>query len=696
VTRASVVIPVFNRAALTRQCLDALFRHTPVVDFEVIVVDDASTDATPNMLRTYQDQIRVVRHDANMGFATACNDGAVEATGEFIVFLNNDTIPKAEWLDALVRYADDHPKAAVVGSKLLFPNDTIQHAGVVICQDRYPRHIYTGFPAQHQAVSRSRRFQVVTAASFLIRRAALDLARGFDTTYLNGYEDVDLCLRLGELGYEIHYCHESEAYHLESVSDGRLNNVDRNTRLYVERWSDRVRPDDLAFYAEDGLLRVDYSQSYPLTFHVAPLLGSGRGGDGDDPAHRLIAARSRQVFDLLRDNVLLNVRVREAELGHSMEPRNGTLDPNQGGGPSGRGRGAGRTRGTLHHARLVSRGEVHWQSSEPTDRLISVIVPVKNAAAQLQRLLPRILEQETRDRIEIIAVDSGSSDASVTVLQEHGATILAIDSEAFNHGATRNAAAGYARGEILIFVNQTTLPRDKRWLSALIAPFAADPRIAGICSRVLPHPGADPLTRFDGMRDPSGSADRQQRSISDIDEYGRLAGHQLRILINFHTVSAAIRADIFRLIPFREVLMGEDIFWAKDALEAGYIIQHEPASVVWHSHNYSIFEVLQRNVDDGMAKRQIVGRRIAVERIEPMIASMAAADWEYLERDAELKGADLQEWRVRSVLRRTAQAVGQWIGTNGDRLPGEIVERLSLTETMKRDGRTRVIPTTGD
>src|SRR5258705_12380858 len=124
-TKCSIIIPVFNHAALTRQCLAAL-EGEPA---ETIVVDDASTEPVAS----------TIRHETNTGFAQSCNDGAAAARGQFLVFLNNDTIPQPGWLDALTRYADTHPAAAVVGAKLVYPAGTIQHAGVVICQDRYPR-----------------------------------------------------------------------------------------------------------------------------------------------------------------------------------------------------------------------------------------------------------------------------------------------------------------------------------------------------------------------------------------------------------------------------------------------------------------------------------------------------------------------------------------------------------------------------
>ncbi len=317
--KCSIIIPVHNRASLTRQCLNSLLARPPTgCDFEIIVVDDASTDLTPSSLSEYGNQIRVIRHLTNMGFASSCNDGAAIASGEYLVFLNNDTIPGDRWLDALLSYVTSHSKAAVVGSKLLFPNDTIQHAGVVIGQDRWPRHIYAGFPADHPAVNKSRRFQIVTAACALVRRETFEQVGGFDTAFVTGAEDVDLCLRLGERGYEVHYCHDSVLYHLESVSP-RLSNLDEhNGRLYQSRWAHRVQPDDLDYYLEDGLLRVSYpemsySMLYPVHLTVSPLLAVVDQEARSPQADQLIAARSRQVFELLKENIRLNLRLQEGE-----------------------------------------------------------------------------------------------------------------------------------------------------------------------------------------------------------------------------------------------------------------------------------------------------------------------------------------------------------------------------------------------
>ena len=319
--RTSVVIPVHNWASLTRQCLDALF-DTPsgTEDVEIVVVDDASSDATPETLAAYGSRIRTVHHPTNTGFGRACNDGAAAATAsEYLVFLNNDTIPQPGWLGALIAECEAYPRAAVVGSQLLFPNGTIQHAGVVICQDGYPRHVYSGFPAHHPAVNKARRFQAVTAACALFRRPVFDQVHGFDTAFRNGYEDVDLCLRIGALGHEVRYCPQSVLYHLESLSRAtRTAEYLHNDALYRERWGERARPDDVDFYLEDGLITFTYGDYYPVRIEIEPLLGVSRESD-ESGADRLLAARARQVFELLRDNIRLASLLREAE-GRTSKP----------------------------------------------------------------------------------------------------------------------------------------------------------------------------------------------------------------------------------------------------------------------------------------------------------------------------------------------------------------------------------------
>jgi GT2 family glycosyltransferase len=300
---ASIVVPVHGRASLTERCLEALRAELPR-GCEVIVVDDASTDSTPALLASYRDAIRVLTLPVNVGYARACNEGAAIAANDTLVFLNNDTEPQPGWLQALNAYARDHPGAAVVGAKLLYPTGSIQHAGVAIGQDGYPHNLYAGLPGEHPAVNRSRRLQAVTGACMLVTRRAFERAGGFDPAYLNSLEDVDLCLRIGEAGGEVHYCHGAELTHLESASRGRDERFEISVARYRERWCDRVRPDDLSIYAADGLLEVEYQDAYPLRISISPRLAVVDAGR-ESEIEALLEAYAGQVSDLLAEVVRL-------------------------------------------------------------------------------------------------------------------------------------------------------------------------------------------------------------------------------------------------------------------------------------------------------------------------------------------------------------------------------------------------------
>jgi GT2 family glycosyltransferase len=305
--RCSIVIPAHDGAALTARCLDALFADPPEVAFEVIVVDDGSAEPARLIPAVHASRVRTIRRAENGGFAAACNDGAAASAGDLLVFLNNDTVPCAGWLDAAVTHLARHPRAAAVGSRLLFPNGTVQHAGVVLCDDGYPRHAYAGLPAEHPAVLRSRPVQMVTAACVVVRRDAFETARGFDAGYRNGFEDADLCLRLRELGHEIHYCHTSVLYHDESATrDASAPETHASGERFRRRWAGRARADELDRYREDGLLRVSHSKGR-IRLIVDPALGSA-GTDGDpDALERFVLERSEQVVELLGETVRLAV-----------------------------------------------------------------------------------------------------------------------------------------------------------------------------------------------------------------------------------------------------------------------------------------------------------------------------------------------------------------------------------------------------
>jgi GT2 family glycosyltransferase len=252
---ASVIIPTYNNLALTQDCLDAIQRQTAPGAYEIIVVDNGSTDGTPDFLRHLEElgQIRGILNPRNLGFAKACNQGAWAARREFLLFLNNDTVVTPGWLEELVRSAREHPQAAAVGAKLLYPDDTVQHAGVVISAEKKFFHIYQRVHKDHPAVNKERTFQSLTAACLLVRREPFFRMGGFDEKFHNGWEDVDLCLRFVQQGFQLWYNPRAVVYHLESKTPGRFDREAENSRLLISRWSQALVPDAEHYFHEDGI-----------------------------------------------------------------------------------------------------------------------------------------------------------------------------------------------------------------------------------------------------------------------------------------------------------------------------------------------------------------------------------------------------------------------------------------------------------
>ncbi len=300
----SIIIPVHDRAALTRRCLDALLEQG-LPDVEIVVVDDASTDLTPRLLASYGDRITLVRCETSGGFAAACNLGAERASAESILLLNNDTIPLPGWYEALRDHAAAHPEAGVVGARLLYPDGTIQHAGMCISERRWPAHLYAGLPGDHAAVTRSRRLQLVTGACALIPGGRFGALGGFDEEYRNGYEDVDLCLRMAEAGHEIHYCAEAVLYHLEFGTRGE-EDMSLNEARFDRRWRSSVQPDQLRILSDDGMIELLREGSGLARLRVSPLVALPEVDDHE--LLELLAERTERGLELVRENHRLRHR----------------------------------------------------------------------------------------------------------------------------------------------------------------------------------------------------------------------------------------------------------------------------------------------------------------------------------------------------------------------------------------------------
>lgn len=173
-----------------------------------------------------------IQHDENReGFAATCNRGAKSTEADVLVFLNDDTIPQPGWLEALVTPLEQDG-IGIVGARLTYPDGSIQHSGVV-----FARHADGIVALNRHVEAESGPVPAVTGACLAITRELFDTLGGFDEAFVNGYEDVDLCLRAQTvLGEGCWYAAESNVVHLESQSEGRFDHVAHNVDLLQRRW----------------------------------------------------------------------------------------------------------------------------------------------------------------------------------------------------------------------------------------------------------------------------------------------------------------------------------------------------------------------------------------------------------------------------------------------------------------------------
>ena len=242
----SIVIPVFNQFLFTQACLASLQEHQGTEPFEVIVVDDASTDATAEAVQRIPG-ILYLRNEANSGFIASCNRGAGKARGKYIVFLNNDTLVREDWLSALLDTFVQEPEAGIVGSKLVYPDGRLQEAGGIIWQDASGWNYGKFDDAQKPEYNYLREVDYCSAAALMIPKTLFEDLGGFDSRYLPAYyEDTDLAFKVRRAGYKVLYQPLSEVIHYEGatggtdISTGAKQHQEINRSIFAESWADEL------------------------------------------------------------------------------------------------------------------------------------------------------------------------------------------------------------------------------------------------------------------------------------------------------------------------------------------------------------------------------------------------------------------------------------------------------------------------
>ena len=273
--RVSILIPTCDHIRDLETCVESIYARTTYPDFEILLIENNSKEeqtfrSYERMQKEHPDTLKVLTWQGKgFNYSALNNFGAQYATGEYLLLLNNDTeVITPGWLEEMVMYAQQK-RVGCVGAKLLYPDDTIQHAGVGFGIGGVAGHLHKYFPATSDGyMGRLNYVQDVygdTAACLLIRKEIYDEVHGLDESYAVAFNDVDFCVRVREAGYTNVFTPFAQLYHYESKSRGMEDNPEKQKRFQGEvlrfqaRWGDLLAKGDPCTNPNFDIQREDFS-----------------------------------------------------------------------------------------------------------------------------------------------------------------------------------------------------------------------------------------------------------------------------------------------------------------------------------------------------------------------------------------------------------------------------------------------------
>jgi GT2 family glycosyltransferase len=261
----SIIIPTRNKYHLVKQTIDSVMAGSTYKNYEIILVDNGSDE--PALLE-YIEQLKnnlkhkftCVKDDKAFNFSSLINSGVQHSQGEFVVLLNNDVkLITPNWLELMVQQAA-LPYVGAVGAKLLYPNETIQHAGIVLGKEVISTHVFVGKArsekVEHDAINTDQNYLALTAACLMVSRKKFDAVNGFDTAFKVEFNDIDFCLKLYANHWNNVYLHNVELFHYESASRRHPHSEKKLHRQHVEeaklicqKWSAVIENDPFNVYS---------------------------------------------------------------------------------------------------------------------------------------------------------------------------------------------------------------------------------------------------------------------------------------------------------------------------------------------------------------------------------------------------------------------------------------------------------------
>jgi GT2 family glycosyltransferase len=239
----SIIIPVYEKLEYTLACLKSILDYLPKATFEILVLDDQSKDGSDLELNKVKN-IRVIRNPQNLGFLKSCNAGSQEARGKYIFFLNNDTKVTEGWLDKSIEIFDQRKDVGMVGSKLIYPDGTLQEAGGIVWKDGSAWNYGRGKDPSLPEFNYIREVDYCSGAAILLERELFEKLGRFDERYVPAYyEDNDLAFKIRECGKKVIYQPRSVVIHFEGISHGTDESIGlkayqvANSKNFFDRWA---------------------------------------------------------------------------------------------------------------------------------------------------------------------------------------------------------------------------------------------------------------------------------------------------------------------------------------------------------------------------------------------------------------------------------------------------------------------------